>query len=70
MHYVGRATGMDCDCDDMHHCEIIALGVGKCRDVIFTTCNCFINLLRGTITPTPPYGPIFLHIMIFLRKLW
>ena len=27
MHYVGRATGMDCDCDDMHHCEVIALGV-------------------------------------------
>ena len=29
MHYVGRATGMDCDCEDMHHCEVIALGVGK-----------------------------------------
>ena len=28
MHYIGRATGMDCDCEDMHHCEVVALGVG------------------------------------------
>ena len=29
MHYIGRATGMDCDCEDLHFCEVIALGVGQ-----------------------------------------
>lgn len=29
LHYLGRATGMDCDCEDMHRCEVLALGVGE-----------------------------------------
>ena len=28
IHYIGRATGMDCDCEDMHQCEVVALGAG------------------------------------------
>ncbi|XP_030851489.1 glutathione S-transferase P-like [Strongylocentrotus purpuratus] len=31
LHYLGRATGMDCDCEDMHHCEVLALGVEDAR---------------------------------------
>lgn len=27
LHYAGRATGMDCDCEDLHYCEVLAQGV-------------------------------------------
>ncbi|XP_033636377.1 glutathione S-transferase P-like [Asterias rubens] len=30
-HYIGRATGMECDCDQLHYCEILALGVDDFR---------------------------------------
>ena len=29
VHYIGRSLGMDCECDDYHLCEVIALGSGK-----------------------------------------
>ncbi|XP_013381282.1 glutathione S-transferase [Lingula anatina] len=31
MHYLGRTTGMDCDCDMMHMCEILAQGTEDLR---------------------------------------
>ncbi|XP_071510088.1 glutathione S-transferase P-like [Diadema antillarum] len=27
LHYIGRSTGMDCDCDNLHYCTVLALGV-------------------------------------------
>ena len=30
LHFLGRAAGMDCDCEDLHTCEVIALGAGTC----------------------------------------
>ncbi|XP_022087367.1 glutathione S-transferase P-like [Acanthaster planci] len=30
-HYIGRATGMECDCEQLHHCEVIALGTEDFR---------------------------------------
>ena len=29
-HYLGRSLGMDCNCEDLHFCEIVAAGVGEC----------------------------------------
>ena len=29
MHYLGRSLGMDCDCEELQYCEVLALGVGK-----------------------------------------
>ena len=29
LHFLGRAVGFDCDCEDVHTCEIIAMGAGK-----------------------------------------
>nr|XP_054764224.1 glutathione S-transferase Mu 1-like [Lytechinus pictus] len=31
LHYIGRATGMDCDCEDLHRCEVLAQGVEDAR---------------------------------------
>ena len=28
VHYIGRSLGLDCECDDYHLCEVIALGAG------------------------------------------
>lgn len=30
-HYIGRATGMECDCEQLNHCEVIALGAEDFR---------------------------------------
>ena len=32
VHYIGRSLGMDCECDNYHLCEVIALGSGKHSD--------------------------------------
>ncbi|KAJ8040549.1 Glutathione S-transferase P [Holothuria leucospilota] len=31
VHYIGRATGLDCDCQDVHLCEILAAGAEDFR---------------------------------------
>lgn len=31
MHYIGRATGMECDCEDIARCEIVVLGAEDIR---------------------------------------
>ncbi|XP_038049580.1 glutathione S-transferase P-like [Patiria miniata] len=30
-HYIGRATGMECDCEQLSHCEVVALGTEDFR---------------------------------------
>ncbi|XP_077980923.1 glutathione S-transferase P 1-like [Glandiceps talaboti] len=27
VHYIGRSTGMECDCQDLHFCEVVALAI-------------------------------------------
>ena len=29
MHHIGRSVGLDCDCSDIHTCEMLVFGAGK-----------------------------------------
>jgi hypothetical protein len=29
MHHIGRSLGLDCDCQDLHTCDVMVEGAGK-----------------------------------------
>ena len=38
LQFLGRSTGLDCDCKDLERCDIIAAGSGKI-DIIYSFLN-------------------------------
>ena len=43
--YIGRSVGVDCDCNDLEKCDIIAAGVGRGY--------LFVNFLLGFTAEAP-----------------
>lgn len=42
VHYIGRSLGLDCECDDYHVCEVVALGAGRNQTTYY---HCYYVLI-------------------------
>ncbi|XP_028404419.1 glutathione S-transferase P-like [Dendronephthya gigantea] len=57
VHYIGRSLGMDCECDDYHLCEVIALGSEDLRmklNKVFYDPNFSISSRNSYVTDILP----------------
>ena len=46
MHHIGRSLGLDCDCSDIHTCEVLVYGTGMA-----TVTSSFLHAACGSFVP-------------------
>ena len=46
MHHIGRSLGLDCDCSDIHTCEVLVYGTGMA-----TVTSNFLHAACGSFMP-------------------